>query len=179
MPRRATTWRRTRSRRRLHQAKPARSRAELGDAKVIARYRLRLEKEEVPPYEAQIVCDRPGTAAKIIFRLFEDSDREFMGGLFLDARHQVIGHTLAYIGTLSRMTVEPRGLLVPALLSNACGLVAFHLHPSGDPEPSSEDYAFTRRLEDGAEFLGIVLHDHLVLGERPKYVSIRHRLAFS
>jgi DNA repair protein RadC len=54
-------------------------------------------------------------------------------------------------------------------------LILFHNHPSGDPAPSAEDLAFTRRLAEAGEILGIRLLDHIIVGEPPAYVSLRRR----
>jgi DNA repair protein RadC len=40
-----------------------------------------------------------------------------------------------------------------------------HNHPSGDPTPSSSDIVMTQQIKDAAEVLGIVLHDHLIIGK--------------
>ena len=141
----------------------------------ITRYRLRLEREPAPPYEKPVLCERPAAAARLASKLVGDVDREIMGALFLDGRNRAVGHTIAYVGGLSRVTVEPRGLLVPALLGNAAGIVAFHNHPSGDLSPSAEDLAFTRRLSEAAELLGVSLLDHLIIGEPGRFVSLRGR----
>ena len=57
----------------------------------------------------------------------------------------------------------------------AAGLVLFHTHPSGDPSPSAEDLAFTRRLAEAGEVVGVRLVDHLVLGATGAWVSLRER----
>jgi DNA repair protein RadC len=49
-----------------------------------------------------------------------------------------------------------------------------HNHPSGDPEPSPEDVAVTRRLREAGELLGIELVDHVVVAGRG-YVSLKAR----
>ena len=49
-------------------------------------------------------------------------------------------------------------------------IVVLHNHPSGNPEPSPEDYALTQRLVDAGEVLGIRVLDHLVIGDGT-YVS--------
>lgn len=41
----------------------------------------------------------------------------------------------------------------------------FHNHPSGDPTPSEADLAMTLQIRDAGEVLGIVLHDHLIIGK--------------
>ncbi|HNU83642.1 MAG TPA: JAB domain-containing protein, partial [Thermoanaerobaculia bacterium] len=88
------------------------------------------------------------------------------------------GHQLAYIGTLTRAAVEPRGILTAALLVNAAGILLFHNHPSGDPSPSAEDLAFTRRMAEACQVVGIRLVDHIIVGEAPAFVSLRQRGAF-
>ena len=55
------------------------------------------------------------------------------------------------------------------------GMLLFHTHPSGDPSPSAEDLAFTRRLADAGDLLGVKLHDHVILGGGHRWVSLRRR----
>lgn len=47
-----------------------------------------------------------------------------------------------------------------------------HNHPSGDPSPSAADITMTRTIADVAKPLGIVLHDHLIIG-RNGHASLR------
>jgi DNA repair protein RadC len=47
-----------------------------------------------------------------------------------------------------------------------------HNHPSGDPTPSRSDIDMTYQIRNAAELLGIVLHDHLVIG-KAREVSFR------
>ena len=63
----------------------------------------------------------------------------------------------------------------PALLAGASALLVAHNHPSGDPEPSADDLALTRRLVSAGSLLGIELLDHIVLGENGRFVSLRDR----
>jgi DNA repair protein RadC len=58
--------------------------------------------------------------------------------------------------------------------ARAAALVLFHNHPSGDPEPSPEDVALTRRLVAAGALLGIEVLDHLVLGAG-RFVSLKDR----
>lgn len=139
-----------------------------------SRYRLTLVREEEAPYEAE-PCAFPAQAARLLHSVVEGWDREIVGALFLDTRNRAIGHTIAYVGTLSRTAAEPRGLIVPALLVNAAGLIVFHNHPSGDPSPSAEDLAFTRRVREAGEAVGIRIVDHIVLGDSPAFASVRER----
>ena len=42
---------------------------------------------------------------------------------------------------------------------------ALHNHPTGDPTPSQEDIAMTRRLKESGEILGIKVLDHIIIGD--------------
>jgi DNA repair protein RadC len=48
----------------------------------------------------------------------------------------------------------------------AAAIVLAHNHPSGDPEPSHDDLAFTDRMARAGALLGIQLLDHLVVTRR-------------
>jgi DNA repair protein RadC len=148
------------------------------EPKTIARYRVALVREESTPYDVPQRCSEPFAAARFLHQLLSSWDREVMGAIFLDIRNRAIGHQLAYIGTLNRAAVEPRGILSAALLANAAGIILFHNHPSGDPTPSAEDIVFTRRMAEGCAILGIQLVDHLVIGEKPAFVSLRQQGGF-
>ena len=47
-----------------------------------------------------------------------------------------------------------------------------HNHPSGDPTPSTADISMTKQLVDIAKSLGIVVHDHIIVG-RQGHVSFK------
>jgi DNA repair protein RadC len=137
-----------------------------------------LVREPATAYDRPRNANEPHAAARYLHELVADACQEVMGALMLDGRHRAIGHHIAYRGTLNRAAVEPRGLLVPALLANAASYIVFHNHPSGDPTPSAEDLCFTRRLAEASELVGISLLDHIILGEKPRYVSLRERGAW-
>ena len=52
-----------------------------------------------------------------------------------------------------------------------------HNHPSGDPSPSSADVSMTRTIADVAGPLGIVVHDHIIIG-RDGHVSLKAQRLF-
>ena len=138
------------------------------------RFRVMLVREEPEPYGPE-TCAFPAQAATLLHRLSAGYDREMLGALYLDTKNRAVGHTVAYIGTINRTAAEPRGIIVPALLTNAVGIIVFHNHPSGDPSPSAEDLAFTRKLSEAAEAVGARFVDHLILGDPPSFVSLKER----
>ena len=48
----------------------------------------------------------------------------------------------------------------------------FHTHPSGDPTPSEEDDALTRRLVAVGTLMGVPIVDHIVIGD-VRYCSFK------
>ena len=61
-----------------------------------------------------------------------------------------------------------------AIEKSASAILVAHNHPSGDPEPSPEDMALTRRLDKAGRLLGIPLIDHLILAG-DDWLSLRRR----
>jgi DNA repair protein RadC len=124
------------------------------------------------------LLDQAEATARYLGLKYQRDDQEIMGALYLDVRHRLVGEREIYRGTLLRAAVEPRGILKEGLLLGAAGVLVFHTHPSGDPAPSVEDLAFTRRLAEAAEILGMKLLDHLILGGPVRWVSLRERGAW-
>lgn len=149
----------------------------LGEAKaaaLLAAVELgrRLARAQVPDREPLL---HPAAVARYLLLRYGVPDQEVMGALYVDVRHRLLAEAEIFRGTLNRASVEPRALLKEGLLRGAAGLVLFHTHPSGDPSPSAEDLAFTRRLAEAGELVGVRLLDHLVLGATGAWVSLRER----
>lgn len=102
-------------------------------------------------------------------------NREHFGALYLDTRRKLIGAEIISTGTLDSSLVHPREVFTHAVRLAASAVVVFHNHPSGDPEPSAEDMALTRRLDQAARLLGFSLLDHLVIAPARGFVSLRER----
>lgn len=132
----------------------------------------RLARQDFPVREPM---SRPAAVARYLALRYRVRDQEVMGALFLDVRHRLISDKEIYRGTLSRASVEPREILKAALDLGASAVVLFHTHPSGDPTPSLEDLAFTRRMVEAGAAIGIELVDHLVVGSTGRWVSLKER----
>jgi DNA repair protein RadC len=61
--------------------------------------------------------------------------------------------------------VYPREVIKRALELSATAIILVHNHPSGDPTPSQADIQMTRGIVDIADPLGIVVHDHIIVGK--------------
>jgi DNA repair protein RadC len=109
-----------------------------------------------------------------VARDLELARREHFVAFMLDARNRVLARETISIGTLSASLVHPREVFAPAIERRAAALIVVHNHPSGDPEPSADDLALTRRLTQAGILLGIEVLDHLVIGHG-SYVSLKSR----
>ncbi len=85
--------------------------------------------------------------------------------LYLDRKNVLIADEEQARGTVDHVPVYPREVVKRALILNASALILVHNHPSGDPTPSDSDISMTRQVADAAAALGLVLHDHLIIGK--------------
>src|SRR5687767_7817575 len=114
-------------------------------------------------------------AARVLAEYIGEADREMFVVALLTIRHRVIGLHTVSVGCLTSSLVHPREVFKPAILAGCAALLIAHNHPSGDPDPSAEDVALTRRLASAGSLLGIEIIDHLILGEAGRYVSLKER----
>jgi len=85
--------------------------------------------------------------------------------LFLDKKNRLIADEVQQTGTVDHTPVYPREVIKRSLELSATALILVHNHPSGDPAPSAADIRMTREIADVAKPLGIVLHDHIIIGK--------------
>lgn len=133
---------------------------------------LRMVKESSLLYaRRQIRCAED--AVELVHTFFDDSDREKFMVVVLDTKHRPTCINLVSIGSLDASIVHPREVFKTAVLANASGILCLHNHPSGDPTPSTEDIAVTRRLCDAGKILGIDVVDHIVVGDCGRFESLK------
>jgi DNA repair protein RadC len=105
-----------------------------------------------------------------LYHSIRDKNREFFKVIFLNSKNEVIAAETTSEGTLTASSVYPREVIQAALSHDAAALIFAHNHPSGDPKPSAEDVAVTRQLVFAGKVMGIVVHEHLIIGDN-RYFS--------
>ena len=86
--------------------------------------------------------------------------------LFLDKRNQMIADEVQQRGTVDHTPVYVREVVKRALELSATAIVLVHNHPSGDPTPSRADIEMTKQIIAAAKPLGVVVHDHIIVGKQ-------------
>ncbi|WP_029007760.1 RadC family protein [Azospirillum halopraeferens] len=85
--------------------------------------------------------------------------------LFLDRKNALIADEVQQRGTVDHTPVYPREVVRRALELGATAVILVHNHPSGDPTPSRADVDMTREVMRAADAVGIVVHDHVIVGK--------------
>lgn len=93
--------------------------------------------------------------------------------LFLDRKNTLIADEVQQRGTIDHTPVYPREVVRRALELGASAVILVHNHPSGDPTPSRADVDMTKQIVAAATALGVVIHDHVIIGKGGKYVSFK------
>lgn len=142
----------------------------------INRYTAKLVKENGGLYDLEDkVINNPYNAHKLIQTVLDlhNSTVEKFGILTLDTKNNVIGVHVISIGSLNASIVHPREVFQQAILNNACSILLFHNHPSGDTTPSPQDIDVTDRLVKAGGILGIHVLDHVIVGDVNHYTSLK------
>jgi DNA repair protein RadC len=135
------------------------------------RYGVKADASGQPVPVGQSVTT-PAGAAQLFLRVLGDEATEVFALVLLSTRHAVLAYHEVSRGSLNSTIVQPRDVFKAALLGNAAAVILAHVHPSGDPTPSPDDVALTRRLVAAGVLLGVDVLDHIVVGDG-RYASFR------
>ncbi len=101
--------------------------------------------------------------------------RESFMVLYLNRANVVISYARISEGGITGTIADPRLIMQKALLTNSCGIVLAHNHPSGNLKPSESDRDLTRKLIQCATFFDIQIIDHIIISgvDTDKYLSFQ------
>lgn len=116
--------------------------------------------------------ESPAAAAALLSQDLMWQSQEHFAVLLLDVKNRLIGTQVITIGTATETLASPREIFREVIRRGATRVIVAHNHPSGNVEPSPQDIDLTSQLLAGAQFLGIPLLDHLILGNG-NYQSLR------
>ncbi len=120
----------------------------------------------------QICMSDPATVADYFMEDLRHEEQEQLIVLMLNTKNRIIKEQLMFKGTVNYSCISPREIFVEAVKAKAVFIVLVHNHPSGDPTPSREDVLMTRQIQEAGEILGIILLDHIIIGDNC-YTSLK------
>ncbi|MCR5283392.1 MAG: DNA repair protein RadC [Lachnospiraceae bacterium] len=125
-------------------------------------------------FKKDVTLSSPRLVAEAYMERMRHLETEQCIVVFLNSADQRIRDRVLSTGTLNMSLVSSREILRQALLLNASGIILLHNHPSGNPDPSTEDRMVTKRLQQAAELLEVAFLDHIIIGDGT-YFSFQER----
>lgn len=129
----------------------------------------RISKEK---YADSLKITSPKDIANYFMEEIRHNKQECFIAVLLDAKNKMIEHKTIFVGSLTSSIVHPREIYKLAIQKSANSILVMHNHPSGDPTPSKEDILITERLKKAGELIGIILIDHIIIGDKI-YTSLK------
>ncbi|QMT32648.1 DNA repair protein RadC [Conchiformibius steedae DSM 2580] len=109
------------------------------------------------------VFDHPDTVGDYLRLRLGHEAVEVALVLLLDAQNRLLACREMARGSVSESTVYSGEIAKYALHHHAAAVIFAHNHPSGNPQASPADHAFTRKLQAGLALLDIALLDHFIV----------------
>lgn len=129
-----------------------------------------------PTTGKRIIIKKPSDLAKIMMEELRFQTKEIAKVVILNNKNEIIKIKDIAMGGVNFANIEAKDILEIPLKMAAPKMILVHNHPTGDASPSKQDIVFTNRLYDAADLMGILLMDHLVIGEKA-YTSIFSTIA--
>jgi len=135
---------------------------------------LRLVQEVARAFLREKILDKPfyRSAQEVfdyLYHSMRDLKKEVFKVLYLNGQNQIIETADLFEGTVNSSVVHPREVVASALGHNAVSLIFVHNHPSGSPEPSTNDKELTRQLVYAGQIMQIKVLDHIIIGNDRYY----------
>ncbi|HTX17062.1 MAG TPA: DNA repair protein RadC [Bacteroidota bacterium] len=137
----------------------------IGEARAVciaAAFELSRRLQSSSPDEQPII-HAPGDVARLFIPKLRDLQQEVFVVVLLNSANRITREVTITRGLLNSSLTHPREVFRAAIVEHAASVILIHNHPSGNPEPSSEDLSITRQLVEASKVIGIPVHDHLII----------------
>lgn len=112
--------------------------------------------------------DIPINDPKEVYQLFYNlrfQPNEVLKALYLDNNFNLKKTVDLAIGSSNRALISPGDIFFHAAKIHSENLILLHNHPTGSPTPSVDDLAFTRKVQNSCNLVGIHFIDHVIIGD--------------
>ena len=99
-----------------------------------------------------------------LFRDLQEETKEKLVTISFDKAHKILCFEVAAIGGTNACHARPIEIFKSSFLTGATFAMVLHNHSTGDFKPSISDVAFTKRILDVSETIGLKLIDHILIG---------------
>ena len=133
------------------------------------KYEIKTIRVKVKLREGRLpVVSSPARVVETVREIYRDldGDQEHFVILTLNTQNEVEGFKVVASGMMDQVAVDLKLVFRSAILLGAAGMIVVHNHPSGYTDPSEEDKALTRSINQSSKLLGIRLLDHIVIGDK-------------
>ena len=96
-------------------------------------------------------------------------DHERFEVLALNRNNKVMERILISQGGVAATVVDLKILFKRLLICGASGFICVHNHPSGNLQPSQNDFDLTRKIKEGANLIDLKLYDHIIVAGNSFY----------
>jgi DNA repair protein RadC len=118
----------------------------------------------------------PKDIADIFIPLLKDEIKERFVLVCLNSANKIIKFETISIGSLNSSVVHAREIFRAAIENSSASIILLHNHPSGNPEPSNEDIAITKKMIESGKILDIPVYDHLIIAGNTYTSFVEKRL---
>lgn len=148
----------------------------MGKAKaiaLIAALELGRRKHATPPKAGAFVAGSKEAALMLQPKMADLRHEEFVV-LFLNQANYLLHLEHISAGGVAGTTADPKIIMKKALEHETVKMILCHNHPSGSLEPSPQDIALTKKLQEGALLLDMRVLDHLIVSSQGFYSFADH-----
>lgn len=89
--------------------------------------------------------------------------------LCVNPKSMIVAFAPVTRGSTDEAMVVPSDILRIVLASGVRNMILVHNHPSGSPEPSTQDRNLTMRMVEAARMVGFTVLDHVIVAEKGYY----------
>lgn len=136
---------------------------------IVAAIELGRRVYEDNKYKNLVYLTSPMAIVDYFHTLYKNVTQEMFYVVYLDNQKKYINKKLLFLGTVNYSLVHPREIFKTAYLLSASYIVCIHNHPSGNSTPSKNDIDLTKKIEQLGNLHGIILMDHIIIGNDNYY----------
>ncbi|MFC2103617.1 DNA repair protein RadC [Bacteroidota bacterium] len=145
-------------------------------ATLLAAFEMSRRIESQSKFFSDKKISSPGDIAQLFIPLLRDEVKEKFIIVCLNSANKVIKHETISIGNLNSSVVHPREIFKVAIESSSASIILIHNHPSGNPEPSTEDISITKKIVESGKIMDIPIFDHIIISGKTFTSFVERRL---